>query len=200
MLFRSTPDVISFEPVSVNSESASQKIIIQNTGEKQLNIYDVFISEDDSIHFRITNNTSRNLEPSDTCSVDVLFSPLTIGYKYAKLRIISNDPDNPNSWIPLEGIGQEPTNISYLVENSIKLYPNPARDFIVLQFNGNMPEDEYTLKINSMAGKIIKEKRIHIVNNKQNCPIHINNLPCGIYIVSLSGENVFYHFKFIKIR
>lgn len=194
------PDDISFEPVLVDSASVSQKITIRNTGEKQLTIYDVFISEDDSIHFTITNNTSGSLEPSDTCSVDILFNPQTIGYKYAKLRIISNDPDNPNSWIALEGIGQEPTHISYPVENFISFYPNPARDFIVFQFNNNMPENEYTLRINSLSGKIMKEKIIHIDNNKQSYQIYINNLPCGIYIVSLSGENVFYHFKFIKAR
>ncbi len=194
------PDQITFDPQTEGTASQSQRIVIQNRGGKLLKIYDIYLSEIDASHFEISGSNCKYLNTMATCIVDVVFNPQTVGYKYAKLRIISNDPDQPDLRVPLEGIGEVATHISSLAENSIIVYPNPARDFIVFQFNGIIPEDEYLMKIISLNGEIIKEKMIHIDNNKQSYQIHINNLPCGIYIVSLSGENVFYHFKFIKAR
>jgi uncharacterized repeat protein (TIGR01451 family) len=98
-------DAITFEAVTVDSISATQNLTISNVGEKLLSIYEVFISEADSIHFRIANNTCNVLNTSGTCSISVEFNPQSTGYKYARLRIISNDPDHPDIKIPLEGIG-----------------------------------------------------------------------------------------------
>jgi hypothetical protein len=98
-----------------------------------LNILEVYISEADSIHFSIANNTCNVLNTSGTCSISVQFNPQSTGYKYAKLRIISNDPEQPDLRVPLEGIGEVATHISAIEENSIIVYPNPATDHLNLK-------------------------------------------------------------------
>ena len=93
------------------------------------------------------------------------------------------------------------TSISSLVENSgIYVYPNPAIDHIILQFNNNIPADDYILKINSMTGKVMRKKIIHLHDVSQEFSIRIDDLPSGIYIITLSGNNYIYNARFIKLE
>ena len=93
------------------------------------------------------------------------------------------------------------TGISSLVENSgIYVYPNPASDHIILQFDSNMPADEYILKINSMTGKTLQKKTMQVHDCSQEFTIRIDDLPAGIYIISLSGNKTIYKARFIKVE
>ena len=93
------------------------------------------------------------------------------------------------------------TGISSLVENSILyVYPNPATDHIILQFNSNIHADEYIFKINSMAGKVMRNEVIHLHDGSQELNIRIDDLPSGIYLISLSGSNYIYKARFIKLK
>ena len=93
------------------------------------------------------------------------------------------------------------TSISSLVEKSgIYVYPNPAIDHIILQFNSSIPADDYILKINSIAGKIMRKKMIHVHDASQKFSIRIDDLPGGIYIITLSGNEYIYKARFIKLE
>ena len=80
-----------------------------------------------------------------------------------------------------------------------QIYPNPAVDHIILQFNSSIPADDYILKINSIAGKIMRKKMIHVHDASQKFSIRIDDLPGGIYIITLSGNEYIYKARFIKL-
>ena len=93
------------------------------------------------------------------------------------------------------------SSIPSLIENSaIYVYPNPATNHINLQFNSNMPADEYILKIYSMTGKVMRNQVIHVHNTSHELNIGIDDLPGGIYIISLSGNKTIYKARFIKLE
>ena len=93
------------------------------------------------------------------------------------------------------------SSIPSLIENSvIYVYPNPATDHIILQFDSNMPADEYILTIYSMTGKIIRNEVINVHNASQEFSVGIDDLPGGIYIISLSGNKTIYKARFIKLE
>ena len=93
------------------------------------------------------------------------------------------------------------TGITSLTETSgIYVYPNPASDHIILQFDSNMPADEYILKINSMTGKTLQKKTMQVHDSSQEFTIRIDDLPGGIYIISLSGNKTIYKARFIKVE
>ena len=82
------------------------------------------------------------------------------------------------------------------VPTVIKIFPNPAYDFITLQKNNNFILKE--IKIIDISGRIVMN--IHDPNSlKDNELLDIKNLKKGIYFITvLSGENK-YSEKFMKL-
>ena len=81
----------------------------------------------------------------------------------------------------------------------IMIYPNPATDYIFLKFNNNMPADDYLLEINAMTGKTLHNEKIDVHDASQDYSIGIDELPGGIYVISLSGNKTIYKARFIKL-
>lgn len=193
-----TQNYLSFGNTLLDSVSASQNVNIINIGNKLLTIFDVYISGSDAMHFSITQNPCNSLNPSGICSISVQFNPQSPGYKYAKLRIISNDPDQPDTKIPLEGIAQEPTLVEALINNNLKTYPNPVKDILKIEFDESCIKSSMTLKISSILGKIEKAINLNAAIAPQLYSINVSDLPAGVYILTIEGKNLLYHFKFIK--
>ncbi len=103
-----SPKSIDFVIRAVGDTTEAKKVTIQNKGNANLQINDISLVWRDSIHFTITRNTCSDLNPDDTCSVDVVFNPQSFGDKKALLWIESNDPANPTESVILEGKGLAP--------------------------------------------------------------------------------------------
>ena len=93
------------------------------------------------------------------------------------------------------------TGIPELTETSrITVYPNPATDNITLKLNNILPADNYLLTIYSNTGEIIQQKLINVCDAKEEFVIPTDNLPGGIYLITLSGGNRVFKTKFIKLK
>jgi hypothetical protein len=86
------------------------------------------------------------------------------------------------------------------ISSGIIVYPNPATDYIRLQFNNIVPSNNYILRINSIAGKIMLEKLIDVKDPNQELVIPVDFLPGGIYLITLSVNKFNYKSKFIKLK
>ncbi len=82
----------------------------------------------------------------------------------------------------------------------IIVYPNPAKDHIILQINNNIPANDYILKISSITGKTIQQKEISVHGENQEILIGIDDLPSGVYLISLTRNNYIYKSRFIKME
>jgi len=113
-----SPASHDFGNVSVGSQSTPQACAIANTGNTDLVLGTIIITgeglatcqaigcpEIDPSAFTTWNNNcqGRILAPSDSCTVDVIFSPGSAGAKIANLSISSNDPDSPTLNVLLTG-------------------------------------------------------------------------------------------------
>lgn len=85
------------------------------------------------------------------------------------------------------------SNQTYNLYNDVKLFPNPANQFVAIQNSNNLNEI-FKYKIIELTGKIVK-----VGNSRFNEKIDIENLQRGNYIIQIIGENknLFYQ-KFIK--
>jgi len=93
------------------------------------------------------------------------------------------------------------TSIRSFTENgNIHVYPNPAQDHIILQFTGNQLPNSYTAKISDSGGRLILNSKIELKEAGQEFLIQINDLPAGIYFITLTGENYKYIARFIKVE
>ena len=73
----------------------------------------------------------------------------------------------------------------------IKVYPNPARDFITIRSNDLINN---TLTITSLAGNEIKT--IELITNLTS--IDISTLNSGVYLISIKKDQHIYYKKFMK--
>ncbi len=75
-----------------------------------------------------------------------------------------------------------------------KLYPNPAAEITNLDLT-NLPEQEFTITIINITGKIIKQATGKGNNLMQ---LDIRNLATGKYIIQIKGADYLQNLKFIK--
>jgi hypothetical protein len=84
-----SPTSLTFTSITVNT-SESKSITITNKGTAALDVGSIFIT---GSQFSQTNTCTSALQPNDTCSVTVTFSPVEpAGKKSAAMTIPSNDP------------------------------------------------------------------------------------------------------------
>ena len=80
------------------------------------------------------------------------------------------------------------------------IYPNPVAGHITLQCINIMPGHDYHLKIHSLHGKLVYEKIIDFIDANQEFVVQIDDLPDGIYLISLSGNSFNYRSRFMKLK
>jgi hypothetical protein len=90
--------------------------------------------------------------------------------------------------------------LSLTESGGIMVYPNPATNKITLQLNNILPGNNYILRMNSIIGKMMYDKIIDVIDANQKFEIPIDNLPGGIYLVTLSGKSYIFKSKFIKLK
>ena len=98
-----SPVSFNFGNVNVGSTSASQTLTVSNTGLADLVIGTLSITGTDDSEFSIQNDncSGQTIAPSGICTVDVTFSPTSLGLKSANLSVPSNDPGLPILNVPL---------------------------------------------------------------------------------------------------
>jgi len=84
--------------------------------------------------------------------------------------------------------------------DGIVVYPNPANDYITLKLSSIIPSNAYILRIHSITGEILQEKIIDVYDANEEFVIPTNNLPYGIYLITLSGSNRVYKTRFIRLK
>lgn len=99
-----------------------------------------------------------------------------------------------------ENISQETliTRINQEKAISVKLYPNPVKDVLNIQYSGNRL-DEMQLEICDITGRSISLQRFYDVESGQQISLNVNSLTKGIYLCKMiSGKQVIRIEKFSK--
>jgi len=72
---------------------------------------------------------------------------------------------------------------------SMLMYPNPTNGDVKLEFN-NSSIGEYMIRVFSISGKLMLERRVSILDkNQQTEALQLTNMTKGIYFVQVIGEN-----------
>ena len=73
-------------------------------------------------------------------------------------------------------------NNEVVLNNKLKIYPNPANNFVVIENNSNLT-DEFKYNIIDVTGRVIANG-----NSKYNEQINIENLTTGSYIIQIENK------------
>ena len=87
---------------------------------------------------------------------------------------------------------EQETAVNQTFENEMKLFPNPAQDFIYLCPGMNSIREIFLSDIN---GKLISQ---HTSNGGSIMEINITGLPPGIYLISVVNEDGNSNLRFVK--
>jgi hypothetical protein len=87
--------------------------------------------------------------------------------------------------------------ISEFEENKISIYPNPAKDYLSIQFNTNL-DSNYTIKIYNNVGQLVRTEKQN--SNTSETTLSISDLSSGLYFIKFEDSFGFnaYCSKFIK--
>lgn len=120
---------------------------------------------------------------------------LTAGFEYW-FDVTSDSLSQGNERFEINMVGKPTTSIT-TINNSIStlhLIPNPALDEVRIAFN--TLEAKAKLQITSVAGQVIYSSRIN--SGESNVSVPLQNIPAGMYIVELKGDNISLTEKLIK--
>ena len=105
-----TAPVVSLSPTSLNFNgvavgmSASKPITLSNTGNAVLEIDSISITGTNTAEFSQTNNCSDALAANASCTINVTFTPTTVGTATASVTISDNAAGSPQT-VPLLAAG-----------------------------------------------------------------------------------------------
>ncbi len=71
--------------------------------------------------------------------------------------------------------------------NTIKVYPNPARDYVIFDFKLSQNVSDATLNVTSPSGRLVYNKLVQ--SNNQSVEWDTHSVPSGIYIYELKDGN-----------
>ncbi len=126
-----------------------------------------------------TTNTFDTFVSNNTANTSASITNLNNNLTYY-WRVQASDGTNTSDWSDVWSFTTESdiSNIDNIPENTVKIYPNPASDFIIINQKNNF--DVFIYDIN---GKLILQQ-----NNSKN-RINISNLESGFYVVSVKNKN-----------
>lgn len=103
-----SPTALSFLKQKVGTISASQTVMVANTGSSTVTISGLSIIGPDSDEFRLSGDTCSGviLNPAGSCAISVRFAPIARGPASAALRVASTAPGASD--LPLEGTTKPP--------------------------------------------------------------------------------------------
>ncbi|MBA3900599.1 MAG: T9SS type A sorting domain-containing protein, partial [Bacteroidetes bacterium] len=129
-------------------------------------------------------NTSLDQGPSHTFQSEGTYT--------VSLSVIDNNGcENDTSQV----IAVIATNVNMVFNSqNIKIHPNPANNFITIDFNKTVGKSNLIM-VDLLGRKVIEKE----INNTQKETINIENLPNGIYNIRITDSNQNIHnYKIIK--
>ncbi len=174
-------------------ENKTMQVVVTNIGKGALNFNKIEIANDQAGVFTITEGGQlTSLGENGTRIIEVKFSPDYAETKTtytANLVIQTNDPNNPNANVSLEGIGDNPASIGEISTPDglfvMSLGPNPIVSNSVFNFtiNGTNAQNLVIRMIDATGRTIQHIANGSIVPGTYNAEINSGNLTSGSYFI-----------------
>lgn len=101
-----SPTTAEFDPAAVGASSKARRITVFNSGNAARTISGIEFTGTDAGDFTICNDyCSGTLPASQSCTFDIVFTPMALGARTAFATILSDDPVMPTYMIALNGTG-----------------------------------------------------------------------------------------------
>jgi surface protein len=149
------------------------------TDENDLNRYDVY-SSTDGINFNLCGSVTATMTERGLKTYQFQDLSNKSALVYYRLKSINND--ETGEWSSIVAVHTTKT----VVNKPLKVYPNPATDFINLEFDG-IDASNFNVLVMDMSGKVVyKLDGVQTVINQYT--LQLDAIESGMYIVQLSDK------------
>lgn len=185
----STSDNTDFGTVATGS-TTSKTFEIKNDGPADLIIDGVTIGGTHASEFTITGAPTFPLTVASgsSQSLSIEFAPTAVGLRTAEVMIESNDFDESEFDMAIQGVGLNPADVEDTkLSEYVKLYPNPTRDMATVAISLSEPQS-VSVTVVDMNGKLVSapiQQELAAGNQKVN--VSTSNLPNGNYFVVITA-------------
>ncbi|OAD18620.1 protein containing DUF1566, partial [Candidatus Thiomargarita nelsonii] len=144
------PSSHNFGSLIVGNSSSPQTFTISNVGDVDLEITSVTLTGGNVSDFSLQNDScsAETIIPSETCTVEGVFSPQSLGLKQATLSIVSNDPDTPQFDVSLTGTGVDDNPPPPLVPTIHAVSGGGYWNSVDTWVEGRVPDEDDVVEIN----------------------------------------------------
>ncbi|NPA35967.1 MAG: T9SS type A sorting domain-containing protein [Chlorobi bacterium] len=138
--------------------------------------------------------TPAEFKIGDTLTYNIDYQiPSEVNYENSELVIFLQDTLTKEVYMTSTAKVSWISKVDQVQLNKIKVYPNPASDYLTISTNGEINNAQ--IEIYSINGKLIKKDKFSSSDNY----IDISSLPEGIYLLRIKCDNKYFVTKFSKL-
>ncbi len=101
---------------------------------------------------------------------------------------------DPNAIISVQVIPQGTLGISSLLSDKIKIYPNPAKENLIIELIESNISQKTSIYIYNIQGQLCRQ----IISNQSKTEVDIKDLSAGLYVVRVNNEKESFISRFVK--
>ncbi|MBK8506167.1 MAG: T9SS type A sorting domain-containing protein [Saprospiraceae bacterium] len=167
----------------------------------------IFISRQSTIQsnfFAGNGTTTHKTFTNDSCTIQRTIALSALDYECAcdtwvlKENGITIDSGGSTS-CPIPDFAHQSSEITYLPDDYFKIYPNPTRGVLKIDFINPIGED-ITIAVLDLNGRLIKQQKYLAIKGFNTTEIDMNETPVGMYILNLHGQSQTNSDRFILMR
>jgi len=102
-----TPTEHDFGALYAGTDTDTIKVVVENIGNDLLKVEDIYLASGNE-NFTLESFELTDLNPKEKITLTIVYDPLTYESNEDKLIILSNDSDEEEVIVPLEGVGDAP--------------------------------------------------------------------------------------------
>lgn len=149
------------------------------TDEKELSRYDIYSSAD-GINYSLCGSVAATNVSTGIKTYQYQDLSNKSALVYYRIKAMNND--ETGEWSSIVALHT----VKPVTNKPLKVYPNPATDFISMEFVGVVPS-HFNLLVMDMSGKVILEET-DVETESNEYTLSLNGFNSGMYIIKLSDE------------
>ena len=119
------------------------------------------------------------------------------GGTYTVCLTVTDIAGSDEACIPVEAISGA---IQQYRQDAIRLYPNPAREYLYLKFKEDVPGNTARVEVFDTWGRLFQKAQLGFSAPAEPVRINIASLPDGVYLVKAAIGERFYIGEFVKVK
>lgn len=188
-----TSNNTDFGNVAIGS-TITKTFIIRNAGPASLKIDSINFAGNNAVEFKLVSAPTMPLTLAANASqnITIEFKPTSVGLRKTNLRIFSNDYDEKNFNVALQGVGLNPADVANTsLADFVKLYPNPTSQAATVAIMLSQ-QQQVTVSVVDMNGKMVMNTyQQTLPAGEQKINVNTSGLANGnYYVVITAGSEI----------